>query len=180
MLILHEECNKLLLILLQQGVPWIVRKALKYASLSLNISQTTTIPDLSEKPALEAEGSDSPVTTLHVKQTVSPGNFDSEGSYSVSGEAKEYSLPIFGNISMQLRYMNITEISDQDLQQKLSEGSPSKTVIDELAHNSTKGWNARVLWGFEVIDGRRYLTRNVVTSKDERSVKARMVYDFQN
>lgn len=118
------------------------------------------------------------MTTLHVKQTVSPGNFDSEGSYSVNGEAKEYSLPIFGNVSIQLRYMDAMEISDEVLQQKLFEDSSSKTVIDELAQNSTKGWNARVIWGFEVIDGRRYLTRNVVTSKNEKSVNVRMVYDF--
>ncbi|KAJ5598970.1 hypothetical protein N7450_000037 [Penicillium hetheringtonii] len=175
-----EGIWSLLLIAIQQGVPWVVRKALKYASLSLNISQTTSIPDLSEKHADDVGGNKTPVTTLHVKQTVSPGNFDSEGSYSVNGEAKEYSLPIFGNVSMQLRYMDAMEISDEVLQQKLFEGSSSKTVIDELAQNSTKGWNARVIWGFEVIDGRRYLTRNVVTSKNEKSVNVRMVYDFHD
>lgn len=80
---------------------------------------------------------------------------------------------------MQLRYANTTEISDEILRQKLTEGSPSKTVIDEVAKNETKGWDARVLWGFEIIDGNRYLTRNIITTKDEKLVKSRLVYDFK-
>lgn len=119
------------------------------------------------------------VTTLHISQTVSPGSFDSEGSYPINGKAQEYSLPIFGNVSMQLRYMDTSEVSDESLRQKLTEASPSKTVIDEVAHNQTKGWEARVIWGFELIDGNRYLTRNVITKKNDKYVKSRMVYNFQ-
>lgn len=124
------------------------------------------------------ELSETPITTLHIKQTVSPGKFDSEGYYPINGEDKEYSLPVFGDVIMRLRYVKTSEISDEALRQRLSEGSPSKTVIDEIAHNKTKGWDARVIWGFEIIDGIRYLTRNVITTKNEKVVKSRLVYDF--
>lgn len=162
-------------------MPWVVRKILNYASLTLNISQA--ISSANSKPeSLDTPScnnvSEASVTTLHIKQTVNPGGFDSEGYYPINGEEKEYSLPIFGDISMRLRYVNTSEISDEFLRQKLSEGSPSKTVIDEIAHNKTKGWDARVIWGFELIDGHRYLTRNVITTKDEKAVKSRLVYDF--
>lgn len=162
-------------------MPWVVRKILGCASLSLNISQAVS----RENPNPESKGtpgcnelSETPVTTLHIKQTVSPGSFDSEGYYPINGEDKEYSLPVFGDITMRLRYVNTSEVSDKVLRQRLSEGSPSKTVIDEIAHNRTKGWDARVIWGFEIIDGYRYLTRNVITTKDEKAIESRLVYDF--
>lgn len=127
-------------------------------------------------------GSDPPngaTTTLHIKQTVHPGGFDSEGDYPVDGKPHDYSLPIFGDVMMQLRYMDIADVRDEALREKLSEASPVKMVIDEIAQNSTKGWQAQVMWGFEMIDGKRYFTRNVTTTKDKVKVGARIVYDFQ-
>lgn len=112
-------------------------------------------------------------------QTVNPGGFDSEGSYPVNGERKDYSLPIFGHVMMQLRYINVADVPDEALRAKLIEGNPSNIVIDECAENSFKGWQAKVIWGFEMIEGKRYLTRHVTTTKDEDKVDARMVYDYQ-
>lgn len=79
---------------------------------------------------------------------------------------------------MELRYVNTTEVLDDAMRERLSEASPSKTVIDEIAHNPSKGWDARVIWGFEFIEGQRYLTRNITTTKGDQVVNARMVYDF--
>lgn len=122
---------------------------------------------------------DGAYTTLYIKQTVHPGGFDSEGSYPVNGERKDYSLPIFGDVMMQLRYMNVTDVPDEAIRAKLMENNPSTTVIDEYAENSSKGWQAKVIWGFEMIEGKRYLTRHVTITKDEDKVDAWMVYDYQ-
>lgn len=160
-----------------------VRQVLRYASLSLKIRQAICLQDGATADNIDGPGMSSSaggaVTILHIKQTVNPGGFDSEGSYSIDGKSKEYSLPIFGDVMMQLRYMNIADVPDELLREKLSETNPSKTVIEEVAHSSSKGWQAQVKWGFEMINGKRYLTRNVTTTKEKEKVDARMVYDYQ-
>ncbi|KAJ5084945.1 hypothetical protein NUU61_009524 [Penicillium alfredii] len=182
----HKDTTDLVGTWTFQGVPWVVRKVLRYASLSMEITQTTSLPETSEENVNEitngnGESHDAkgPFATLHIKQTVHPGGFDSIGSYPVDGKPHDFSLPIFGDVSMQLRYVNADEVPDETLAQRLGEGSPSKTVIDEVAHNTSKGWQGRVMWGFEIVDGKRYFTRNVTTTKAGATVIARMVYDFQ-
>lgn len=166
----------------QQGVPWAVRQVLRFANLSLKIKQAISLPDGTTAEVTDDTARFDPpadaITTLRIKQTVNPGGFDSEGTYTVDGKPQDVALPIFGEVVMQLRYMNVAEIPDETLRQKLGEASPSKTLIDEVASNSSKGWEARVKWGFELIDGKRYLTRNVTTTKDRHTVDARMVYDY--
>lgn len=96
----------------------------------------------------------------------------------MDGEPKDFSLPIFGNVNMSLQYINVDDISNEPLRRRLEPGNPSKIVIDESAHNSGKGWDARVVWAFELVDGKRYLTRNVSTWNDKDKVETRMVYDY--
>ncbi|CAI7583161.1 unnamed protein product [Penicillium discolor] len=170
-----------------QGVPWVVRKVLRHARLSLQISQTT-FPSAKNGPCIEAnssEGSDmaadlKPVTTLRMTQTVNPGGFDSEGSYSVDGSPQDVSLPIFGDIQMQLQFVNISAILEDSIRQVLEVASLSDKVIQELAQNASKGWEAEVIWGFEELDGKTYLTRNISTTKEEKKIIAKMVYDGPN
>ncbi|CAI7592263.1 unnamed protein product [Penicillium palitans] len=170
-----------------QGVPWVVRKVLRHARLSLQISQTTSL-SAKNGPCIEGisnEGSDlaadmKPVTTLRMTQTVNPGGFDSEGSYSVDGSPQDVSLPIFGDIQMQLQFVNISAILEGSIRQILEVASLSDKVIQELAQNTSKGWEAEVIWGFEELDGKKYLTRNISTTKEEKKVIAKMVYDGPN
>jgi hypothetical protein len=117
------------------------------------------------------------VTSLRVKQTVNPGGFDSEGCYTVDGSTQELSLPIFGEIRAQLKIIEIAEVREDSIRQTLETIRSSKKVIQELARNISKGWEAEVIWGFEDIDGKRYLTRNVSTVKDEKKVIGKMVYE---
>jgi len=120
------------------------------------------------------------ITTLSIKQIVRPGGFDSEGTYHVDDKSYDFSLPIFGDVKMKLRYVNVADIPNEPLRQRLEEANPSKIVIGEDAHNPGKGWEARVVWAFELVNGKRYLTRNVFTSKDKQNVEARMVYNYHD
>ncbi|KAJ5579640.1 uncharacterized protein N7459_005625 [Penicillium hispanicum] len=165
-----------------QGVPWVVRKVLRYANLSLQIAQAITSDgdgDATEKDENGAASGTS-TTTLHIKQVVHPGGFDSDGTCPVNGKDQEMALPIFGDIVMSLQYISLDDVPDETLRQRLSGGTQCKVVIDEAAHNKAKGWTARVMWGFEIIDGKRYFTRNATTSKDEQTVNSRMVYDYRS
>jgi hypothetical protein len=165
-------------------VPWFIRKALRHARLSLEISQTTSTP-LADGLDRE-EGSNGkvaldeaikPVTNLRLKQIVNPGGFDSEGYFTVDGSTQELSLPIFGDIRTQMKFIDLSEIQDDSIRQTFRATSCGNMAIQELAQNTSKGWEAEVIWGFENIDGKKYFTRNVSTVKDEKKVIGKMVYD---
>lgn len=152
----------------------------------MQIGQTTSL-SAKNGPCAEGnskEGSDlanlEQVTTLRMTQTVNPGGFDSEGIYSVDGSPQAVSLPIFGDIQMQLQFVNISAILEDSIRLILEVASLSNKVIQELAQNTSKGWEAEVIWGFEELDGKRYLTRHISTTKEEKKVIARMVYDGPN
>ncbi|KAJ5605421.1 hypothetical protein N7510_008202 [Penicillium lagena] len=154
-----------------QGVPWLVRHALRYGSLSLTMTQSETTSEATDGVSGEK------TTVIHVKQTVHPGGFDSEGDYPVDGKPHDASLPIFGDVSMQFQYSDVAEVADNTFRGSYKESGDSR-IIDEFAINAVKGWEARVIWGFELIDGKRRLTRNTRTTKGGDTVDARFVYDY--
>ncbi|KAJ5156360.1 hypothetical protein N7492_009163 [Penicillium capsulatum] len=177
---LSEDPDKIFAL---QAVPWVVRKVLKYANLSLHITQTIT-SDGATGEISESNGATftdkKPVTILQMKQTVHPGGFNSEGTYPVNGEAQDVSLPIFGDVNMMLQFVDVADIENESLRQKLSETGLPKTVISETAYNAAKGWHARVIWGFEYVKGAKYLTRNIKTWNDKENLVSRMVYDYKS
>jgi hypothetical protein len=113
-------------------------------------------------------------------QTVHPGRFDSEGSYPVDGNSQDVFLPIFGDVQMQLQFIERSDILEDSIRQILKVASLSDKVIQEFAHNASKGWEAEVIWGFEELEGKKCMTRNISTTKDEKKVLAKMVYDGPN
>ncbi|KAJ6095426.1 hypothetical protein N7486_006172 [Penicillium sp. IBT 16267x] len=166
-----------------QGVPWITRKVLRFASLTLQITQSVSLSDASSQSAANLSSDIGSVVTMHVKQVVNPGGFNSQTSCPLNGVGQDMSLPIFGDINMQLRYINTADIKDDVLRLGFEEGCSSNTVIDEAAYNTKMDWTAHVLWGFEMIYGKRYLTRNAITWKNykkDEPVTVRMVYDYHS
>lgn len=169
-----------------------IRKALRHARLSLELLQTTAAVDGTSK-AGEQNGnttaSEMPetITTLRVKQIVNPGGFDSQGSYTVDGSTQDLSVPVFGDIRTQLKFIEIGEIVEESIRRGFEIAGYSGKVIQELAsdnskasaRNDTKGWEAEVIWAFEIIDGKEHLTRNVSMVGNEKKIIARMVYDRQ-
>jgi len=80
---------------------------------------------------------------------------------------------------MALTYVRAADIDNESIRQPYEEGGTANMVIDEVAENEKMGWSARVFWGFEFINGKRYMTRRVRTWKGDDVVVARMVYDYE-
>jgi len=59
----------------------------------------------------------------------------------------------------------------------------NKELVQSYVKNqdSGYGWTAEQLWGFEVVNGKRYYTRRVVVknAKGDKSERVRLVYDYQ-
>jgi len=58
-------------------------------------------------------------------------------------------------------------------------GPNGECFVESQVVNKEKGWDGLQIWGFAIIDGKRYYTRRVVVTKGDKVLKVRMVYNWQ-
>jgi hypothetical protein len=57
-------------------------------------------------------------------------------------------------------------------------GPDGEIFIESYVINEEKGWDARQVWGFAIVDGKRYYTRRVVVTKGKEVLRVRLVYNW--
>ena len=166
-----------------------IRKALKFARLSLEICQTTGPVDASSQDGTcngDASLSDNVTATkLQVKQIVNPGSFDSQGSYIVDGRTQDMKVPVFGEVRTELKFIDVADIGEESIRRAFEGADYRGKVIQELARDIPKAsardqsssWEAEIIWGFETIDDKKCLTRNVSIVGGEKKIITKMVYE---
>ena len=122
-----------------------------------------------------------PAVEIAVKQTVRPGGFDSFNSYFLDGAVREDTVPIFGTIAMHADYVKAGGIAEDELLGYEIEGTKDeeKAAIREVAKSVYSGWETVTVWGFEEVQGERRYCKYCVTTKDEKTATARLVYDYK-
>ncbi|KAK2808105.1 hypothetical protein FQN50_005023 [Emmonsiellopsis sp. PD_5] len=177
-----------------QGMSWFTRKAISVASVTLKVTQTTTdgvvhvdidqvltggvkgtsehrTLDWSEKPhqdhifgnvigqtrfvkaAAGADGKSRPVIEV---QTRVGGAEDESVAKFLRGEILENGDETEGFL-----------VDEQN-----------ETFLQSWVVSQDSGWTGEQIWGFETINGVRRHTRRIVVAKDDKAVKARMVYSY--
>ncbi|CAG8973052.1 hypothetical protein HYALB_00010826 [Hymenoscyphus albidus] len=157
-----------------QGISWLLRKLLAFTTVRLSMKHRNQDPDGSGPHTNEEKP---PISTIRVKQTVTPGNFNSEDTYILDSVAREHTVPIFGRISVQAEYSSISSIPDAEVLVSTQE-SGSQTVILDRVKSLGNVWSTSSVWGFGEIGGKRYHTRHSVTKKGDKELRLRIVYDF--
>ena len=56
---------------------------------------------------------------------------------------------------------------------------PGGDFVQSYVESKDAGWTADQVWGFEVVDGKRYHTRHVNVRKGDDWKMVRLVYDWQ-
>ncbi|KAK5102234.1 hypothetical protein LTR70_004537 [Exophiala xenobiotica] len=179
---LSDDTNNLLAL---QGISWLTRKAIALATVVLTIKEYTD-----DKGA------------VHIDITSNASGLSSTQEDRILDWAdRPHKDKIFGNVAGRTRMIDLStgtfepcvsysEAELQFLQAKyLKDGkTPSKFEDNkELVQSYVKnqdsgyGWTAEQLWGFEVVNGKRYYTRRVVVknAKGDKSERVRLVYDYQ-
>ncbi|CDM37921.1 hypothetical protein DTO013E5_7230 [Penicillium roqueforti] len=186
-------------ILSLQGVGWLIRKTLSYATVTIYITQYAD----SENPAL-----------IHVdaQQVITGGIQGTKEERRLDWEEREHVDHIFGKLKGRSRQIAGTKSEDGAvrpvLEVQTKAGSPEadakvlkfligETLIDgsksegflaeegegvflqSFVQNVESGWTAEQVWGFEIVDGERRHTRRVVVVKDGKVASARLVYAFK-
>ncbi|KAL2132705.1 hypothetical protein VTI74DRAFT_3468 [Chaetomium olivicolor] len=148
-----------------QGIPWIVRKVVNFASLEL---QYERLPP--------ASGSTAP--RFGYKQTIRPGGFDTKNEYILDGQARVDTVPIFGEISMRCHYAGGEEVAKQYQTTGLESADEGHAAVVEIVESEVMGWTATSVWGFEVVGGERRFVKHNTAVKGEKAEKTRLVFDY--
>ncbi|KAI1362324.1 hypothetical protein F5Y08DRAFT_312432, partial [Xylaria arbuscula] len=149
-----------------QGIPWIIRKVINFASLELQYikdspSDTNTAPSFA------------------FKQTVRPGGFDTNNRYVIDGEKRTETVPIFGEVTMHAKYLDRDEVTLEQTFGRGIEGDAEKDVaLLEVTESAGMGWRGETLWVFETINGEHRLCKYNIIRKNGQTATAKMVHDY--
>ncbi|KAJ9130930.1 hypothetical protein NKR19_g9685 [Coniochaeta hoffmannii] len=167
-----------------QGMSWLLRKILRFASMRLLMTQTpsptSTPPSPSPDPENAPRGDQHhKITKIYQKQTIHPGGFDTEDVYILDGAERDMTIPIFGEVTSRYQYTAIDDLSDDgELRESLRAGGTGPRAVQEICRSRHAGWESVLTWGFEEVGGERRFTQNSVTTKGGRRERGRLVYDY--
>ncbi|KAJ5295985.1 hypothetical protein PENANT_c001G01202 [Penicillium antarcticum] len=185
-------------ILALQGMGWIMRKGLSYATVTLYVH---SYPD-TETPS---------IPHIDIQQVITGGIQGTKESRTLDWTEREHTDNIFGTLHGRSRLLDgksedgtlrpalevQTLVGEAEADAKIgkflrgeilvdgskSEGFSGETgegaFVQSFVRNDKAGWCAEQVWGFEVVEGERRHTRRVVVSKDGKLEMARLVYIFQ-
>ncbi|KAJ5281159.1 hypothetical protein N7478_006531 [Penicillium angulare] len=188
-------------ILALQGMSWLFRKGLSYATVTLHVHEYKD----EHNPA---------VYHIDVDQVITGGITGTSERRTLDWEEREHADDIFGNLKGRSRMFRgangrpaldkQTKVGEPEgdarvekflLGETLVDGSASEGFLIEdegaefgvgeglFAHswvvNEESGWSAEQVWGFEIIQGERHYVRRVAVVKDKQIELARLVYTFQ-
>ncbi|KAJ5169762.1 uncharacterized protein N7500_002545 [Penicillium coprophilum] len=183
-----------------QGMGWVMRKALSYATVTIYVKQYAD----AENPSL---------THIDAQQVITGGIQGTKEERKLDWEEREHVDHIFGKLKGRSRFIAgaksedgavrpVIEIqtkagsadSDAKVQKFLTgetliDGSKSEGFLAEEGEgaflhswvvNEENGWTAEQVWGFETVGGERRHTRRIVISKGGKVATGRLVYAFKD
>ncbi|KAI9866563.1 MAG: hypothetical protein M1813_001115 [Trichoglossum hirsutum] len=159
-------------ILALQGISWLVRKAISYATITLSIKEYDEKLDDS-----------SSVTHIDIDQTATGGFKGTTENRILDWTPREHSDHLFGELTGKSRWRKLEEIGgDEKDAEYLSTGWLDEVketgLVESYVVSDEGGWTARQIWGFEEFEEKRYYARHVIVKKDEEVKYAKLYYDF--
>ncbi|KAL2158314.1 hypothetical protein VTH06DRAFT_4635 [Thermothelomyces fergusii] len=162
-----------------QGIPWIIRKAVSWATITGTITQTKN-----------EKGS----TVITVEQTATGGlKAETEVTY-LDGAEYVHESAVFGRSRVRSRWLDLDSeqpapgVADKrDIDPYLregwlkeeaegSQGSPGHIWVTSISEKG--GWRVDQVWGFALVDGQRYHVKKFLATKGEGRAEGRMVYSW--
>lgn len=149
----------------QQGIGWVIRKAIGLATLTLTVKQYVD---------------DKGDTHIDIDQTATGGIKGTSEHRTLNWGELEHTDHIFGTVKGRSRYVPLSEVTDDFLKKgwlpEMSEGDAK--MIQSYVESVGGGWTADQIWGFEEVNGERRYTRHALVKKGDQFQTARLVYDW--
>lgn len=154
-----------------QGMPWIIRKAVSFATITGKLSQTKDADD---------------VTCIQIAQTATGGIKGETEIHKLDGKDYPHSSGVFGTQVVKTGWVNLKSEDSKDLEGWLREGwfegddNASPGNIHVSVKHEKAGWTAQQVWGFAMIEGKRYFVKRFLVQKEAKDAKVRMVYEWKD
>jgi hypothetical protein len=153
-----------------QGIGWVIRKAISLITVTLIV-----------KEYRDADGK----FHIDIEQPGTAGIKGTSELRTVNGGWNEHEDHIFGHVKGITTWQKLSELKDDDEDEAfLKKGwaadiIETDEVIKAVANSVKNGWSSTQIWGFEVVEGERRYVRHVVVKKDDKTIRARLVYDYK-
>ncbi|KAF7889018.1 hypothetical protein EAF00_009318 [Botryotinia globosa] len=161
-------------VLALQGVGWLARKAISVATVTLHVKQYID---------------ENQVTHVDIDQTATGGIKGTSENRILDWSVGTHEDHLFGKIVGQSRFCTLEQAAEFDDDAFLREGwlegdeensgPEGQRHVQSYAANEEKGWTADQIWGFSIVDGKRYYTRRAVIKKGKEVLKIKLVYNYQ-
>jgi hypothetical protein len=157
-------------VLALQGIGWLTRKAIAFATVTLHVKQY-----------VDENG----VTHIDIDQTATGGIKGTTELRALDWVEREHVDHIFGELKGKNRWSTLDATNDAFLKEGWLEGDEENSGPNGERHmqgyvvNTKSGWTGDQMWGFAIVDGKRYYVRRVVVAKGDKVLKTRLVYDWQ-
>jgi hypothetical protein len=157
-------------VLALQGIGWFTRRAISFATVTLHVKQYT-----------DEAGN----THIDIEQTATGGIKGTTETRELTWTFNEHEDHIFGKVKGRSRWLGLDAVEDDYLKEGWLEGDEEKSGpagelhIESYVENNGKGWTADQIWGFSIVDGKRYYVRRIVVKKGSEVMKTRLVYNWQ-
>jgi hypothetical protein len=163
---LNKSCSDdFAAVLALQGINVLIRTAATAAAIHLTITQPSP-------------------QHIEMAQSVTSGKIPgTTEDYTLDWEWRTNQDSFFGEIAGRSRWVSVQEGRKSGVVEEGEgewiEGDSEGKLIEAEGNKEDGEWEARHLWGFEIVDGERRHTRRVyVKNKKGEEVRVRMVYDF--
>ncbi|KAI6250891.1 hypothetical protein HI914_01009 [Erysiphe necator] len=167
-----------------QGVGWAKRKAIGIATITLSVTQTVD---------------DSGITHINIDQTATGGIPGTSEKRDLDWEVREHTDHVFGTLKGRTRWIALDAVkeplsgedytdSEEDvkflcegwIEDASENGGPNgERHIDSFVRNESRGWTARQIWGFQLVDGARHYVRKVIVKKEKTVHQVTLIYDYK-
>lgn len=156
-----------------QGVGWMMRKAIAWATVTLAIKQYVD---------------DAGLTHIDTDQTATGGIKGTQELRRLDWVERSHDDHIFGQLKGKSRWAATGSpefdaldafLTDGWLEDGEQAGPGGESHVHSRVVNEEKGWTAEQIWGFAVVEGARYYVRRVIVSKGKEVLTVRLVYDWQ-
>ncbi|KAB2574046.1 hypothetical protein DBV05_g7327 [Lasiodiplodia theobromae] len=161
-------------ILSLQGIPWLVRRAIGFATVTLICKQ------YKDENGLEH---------IDIDQVTSPslpGKSATPEERVLDWEWRDHENGIFGKVKGRTRRITLADLPDDEDGMFMKEGWDESTIeggdlIETFVENQDSGWTANQTWGFELNDEgvRKYARHVIVKDKSGKKVlREKLYYDY--
>jgi hypothetical protein len=148
--------------LILQGVGWFLRKAILLATITLTITEYVD---------------DNSITHIDIDQ-VATGNIRTKELRTLDWVFRDHVDNVFGEVNARSRWVKLDDVDDDDFL-KTGWDDMNGMHVQSWGESKTNGWTTNQVWGFEMLDGKRYHVRHIATRKGEDWKLARLVYDYR-